>query len=204
MECNGRFIKNYMIITSIFTLILIITLASSILLFGGNLEIPLLPKESKPLAVAKLLGIEAVLEEYGFARDLCIDGVKIEKPVSYYVIDINSGAYFLGISDSVLKTSKGQSYTPVNLSDLIFNVDNVKTLCGTNIENARLFIPLHSRVKPLEANGRIVVAFPINTSEIGKYTVEVFMRGDLNMLLSIDFMGNRVLKFSLEFLESQP
>ncbi len=200
MECDRRFIRDYVATTILFTLVLVATLASTAMILNGGFRVPLLDGGDETIARAGLLGLEVVLEEYGFVEGLCVGGATIVRgPVSYYVLMVDSGVYSLTIASTLLETPDGVSYRPVDVDDLVINPrGNNGGECRASVEGAELYTPFYGKAETLRGQGRIVVAFPVDASKLGEYILRLFLAGERRVVVNIGFRGSEVSGITIE------
>ncbi len=140
------------------------------------------------------------MEEYGFVEGLCVGGATIVRgPVSYYVLMVDSGVYSLTIASTLLETPDGVSYRPVDVDDLVINPrGNGGGECRASVEGAKLYTPFYGKAEPLRAQDRIVVAFPVDASKLGDYTLRLFLAGERRVVVNIGFRGSEVSGITIE------
>lgn len=199
MECDRRFIRDYVATTIAFALVLATTLAFTAMVLNGGFRVPLLDSEDETIAKAGLLGLEVVLEEYGFVEDLCVGAVRVVRPVSYYVLMVDSGVYSLTIASTLLETPDGASYRPVDAEDIVINPrGNGGGECRASVEGAKLYTPFYGKAESLRGQGRVVVVFPVDASKLGDYTLRLFLAGERRVVVNIGFRGSEVSGITIE------
>ena len=153
---DARFVRAFILVTVVIALML---LAIIIAYVNPELAENTSKRDEKLLASVEVGGVRVSLEGYGFAEKLCVENISLKKKTLYFIILVDArslGEAYIGVPRLTISNN---SYEPVDLDDVVFHAGKKPEGCDVEVDDANMIIKLFNSVRPLRAEGRIVIAF---------------------------------------------